>query len=128
MLKKLFYIGLGFSIVAVKKSVSYFREGKEWAGEQIKNVKNTDSAKEDSRTSSEVILSKVKEPAVPAGTDDLTKINGIGPTYAKRLKDAGVTTYQALLDKTPEELRTLTKAAGKSADTESWISQARDLT
>ena len=34
MLKKIFYIGLGISIIAVKKSVSYFLQKREQAGDQ----------------------------------------------------------------------------------------------
>jgi predicted flap endonuclease-1-like 5' DNA nuclease len=133
MLKKLFYIGLGISIIVAKKSVSYFAEGREWAGEQIKHVKDAAgslpeaSVGTDSPTSTKEVSSKVNERATMTGSDDLTKINGIGPTYAKRLKEAGITTFATLSEKTPEELRTLTMASGKSADTDSWINQAREL-
>ncbi len=33
---------------------------------------------------------------IPAGDDDLTDIKGIGPVYAGRLADAGVTTFAEL--------------------------------
>jgi predicted flap endonuclease-1-like 5' DNA nuclease len=134
MLKKLFYIGLGISIIVAKKSVSYLAERKEWASEQVKHVKDADITtppvtpeETDSSETSEGVTIGVKETSEMNGADDLTKIYGIGPTYAKRLKDAGVSTFVALSEMTPEELRNLTNAAGKSADTESWIIQAREL-
>lgn len=123
MLKKLFYIGLGISIIAAKKSVDYLRERKAQS-----------SAPEMVKTSSAAESSGAQTPA-PSGNgsadveaDDLTKITGIGPTYAKRLVDAGITTFNSLSQRSPAELREVTKATGKSADPESWIAQAKDLT
>jgi predicted flap endonuclease-1-like 5' DNA nuclease len=135
MLKKLFYIGLGFSIIVAKKSVSYLVEGKDWASEQFKNVKDADviggqsraPAQTDGGVAIEEVFSGIERTGSVLEQDDLTKINGIGPTYAKRLTDAGVKTFVDLSERTPNELRTLTKATGNSADTESWIIQAREM-
>ena len=59
--------------------------------------------------------------------DDLTKINGIGPAFARRLDDAGVTTYADLAGMTAEELRERTQLAEWQGDPEDWIVQAQSL-
>lgn len=66
----------------------------------------------------------VKSPAEPAKPDDLTEINGIGPTFAKRLAEAGITTFAAIASSTPEHLREVTHATAV-AKPEEWIAQAR---
>lgn len=68
--------------------------------------------------------SPTKQAARPAG-DDLTVIKGIGPTYAKRLRDAGLMTYSDIANASPEQLRDITRAAG--ADPSDWITAARSL-
>lgn len=62
--------------------------------------------------------------------ESLTTINGIGPSYADTLADAGVAGIAALLDRsrTDESIAELTEATGFSADTiRSWRDQI-DLT
>ncbi|MEL7021335.1 MAG: helix-hairpin-helix domain-containing protein, partial [Bacteroidota bacterium] len=44
--------------------------------------------------------------------DDLKKINGIGPKIEKLLNEAGIFTYQQLIDAKDEELRAILKEAG----------------
>lgn len=61
-------------------------------------------------------------------TDDLTKINGIGPAFARRLAQAGVSTYAQLASMTANEVRQRAKLAEWQADPEDWISQAAALT
>ncbi len=58
------------------------------------------------------------------GGDDLTQIKGIGPTYAKRLKDAGLTTYTDIANASADQLRDITSA---KADPSEWINEARSL-
>ena len=122
MLKKLFYIGLGLSIIAVKKSVSMIQEKREQytPDEEAEEAPAPVEAAEES-----VVL--VEDSVVVLEADDLTQITGIGPTYAKRLVEAGITTFAGLAAASPEELREVTKATGKSADPESWIAQAGSL-
>lgn len=60
-----------------------------------------------------------------SGGDDLTQIKGIGPTYAKRLKDAGLTTYTDIANASADELRAITRAT--AADPSQWINEARSL-
>ena len=62
-----------------------------------------------------------------AKPDDLMAIKGIGPTFAKRLAEAGVTTYAALAEATPEHLREITKAP-PMAEPDKWFAQARQMT
>ena len=62
--------------------------------------------------------------AAPATPDDLTEINGIGPTFAKRLAEAGITTFAEIASSTPDHLREVTRATAV-ANPEEWIAQAR---
>ncbi len=62
----------------------------------------------------------------PAKSDDLTTIKGIGPTFARRLVDAGFTSFAALAGATPDHLREVTKAS-PMANPDDWIAQARQL-
>ena len=135
MLKKIFFIGLGFSIIVVKKSVNFLMEKGQQTEEQIIAVMDVEPGEDKTETVQEPGAPKVTEEierrtkgtAAKKVGDDLTQINGVGPTYAKRLKDAGITTFAAISECSPEELRSVTKATGKTADTESWIAQAADL-
>lgn len=76
----------------------------------------------------EVVTSK--EPAVSrsaatgAASDDLQLVPGIGPTYAQRLKDAGVTTYAALAALTSDQLRAI---VGGRPNVSQWIADAQHL-
>ena len=56
--------------------------------------------------------------------DDLTEINGIGATYARRLHQAGIRTFADLAALTAEEARKLAKAQPWQADPADWIAQA----
>lgn len=67
--------------------------------------------------------------ATVAARDDLTKISGIGPTYAGRLYTAGITTYAALAQLTPAQIKAIVAPGrtGNFIDAESWIAQAQAL-
>lgn len=41
---------------------------------------------------------------VPAQPADFTRLKGVGPTFDKRLKDAGITTFAALAAMTPDQI------------------------
>lgn len=68
-------------------------------------------------------------PAESAAKDDLTQIKGIGKTYAKRLNAAGVTTFAALAQLSPERLTDIVTAGqtNRSVDTDEWLAKAREL-
>lgn len=57
--------------------------------------------------------------------DDLTVIKGIGPTFAARLENAGVTTYKSLAKLTPDELKEITHVADWQGNPGDWINQAK---
>ncbi len=64
-------------------------------------------------------------PAALAAGDDLTAVNGIGPVYAKRLADAGVTTFRQLAGSDADELAARTELSRERlAD---WIGKAGEL-
>jgi len=65
----------------------------------------------------------VPEPARPLEADDLTEINGIGPTYAERLATRGVSTFAALAGAAVAELaEQIEVPESRVAD---WQQQAR---
>jgi len=60
----------------------------------------------------------------------LTDIDGIGPVYAGKLYEAGITTFRQLAEMAPDELDELIGAPewrARSMDTASWIAQAEEL-
>ena len=59
-------------------------------------------------------------------TDDLVKIEGIGPKVSKALKDAGITTFEALANTSVEDIQKILSDAGlKMMDATSWPEQAK---
>jgi large subunit ribosomal protein L21 len=74
-----------------------------------------------------VQVDKAPSPEQAAATsDDLTQIKGIGPAYARRLADGGITTFASLADASPDHLREVTHATA-AANPEKWIAQAREM-
>ena len=57
---------------------------------------------------------------------DFTLIDGIGPTFASRLVDAGITTFAQLAELTPEQAREITRVTVQS-DPADWIAEAKAL-
>jgi predicted flap endonuclease-1-like 5' DNA nuclease len=64
-------------------------------------------------------------PKVPPVTQDLTKVEGVGPKVAAALSAAGITSYAQLAAATPDQLRAILADAGISADPGTWPEQAR---
>lgn len=63
-----------------------------------------------------------------SAADNLEAINGIGPTYARRLREAGIKTFSDLIEQTPERLREITGLRDwQAADPADWINEARQL-
>jgi predicted flap endonuclease-1-like 5' DNA nuclease len=65
-------------------------------------------------------------PPPPATADDLTAVAGIGPVYAARLVESGISSFRQLASADPERIAT---AAGVRPDAVAdWIAQAEQLT
>lgn len=69
---------------------------------------------------------KVPDQLITA-TDDLTVIDGIGPTFAQRLNEAGILTYGQLANLEPDQVVEITHVANWQADPADWIRQARAM-
>lgn len=66
--------------------------------------------------------------SIPPRRDNLEIIDGIGPTYAKRLNEADIFSFAQLAELTPAQIRDIIKpAAWQKIEAESWISQAERL-
>jgi hypothetical protein len=73
----------------------------------------------------EEVSEPAAEPQAVEG-DDLTQIDGIGPTFAKHLGEAGITTYAQLAALSPEEAREIAHVTVQS-DPADWIVEAQSL-
>jgi predicted flap endonuclease-1-like 5' DNA nuclease len=56
--------------------------------------------------------------------DDLTEIKGIGPVFAERLRQAGITTFADVAQASADQLREVTHATSV-ANPDEWIEQAK---
>jgi predicted flap endonuclease-1-like 5' DNA nuclease len=56
--------------------------------------------------------------------DDLQAISGIGPTYARRLQEAGIQTFADLAGATPSDIIQITGARGEET-VRGWIDEAQ---
>ncbi len=105
--------------------------------EKAKTKAATEVAKEDMDDEAIPVVDLDATPAAsakPAQTDaatqkdDLTQINGIGPTYAKRLHAAGITTFAQLAAQDADRLREITKIKEwQAADPADWITTAKTI-
>lgn len=91
---------------------------KVWAN--LSQLKQKKIMKKGSATSSQAA-----EPS--DAVDELTVIHGIGPTMARHLYDAGITSFRQLAASNPEQLYLILGKSGKLAKVETWITQAQDL-
>ncbi len=68
-------------------------------------------------------------PSIGAG-DDLTVIDGIGPTYARALKEIGIMSFADLARQDPDELsdRLSGQISATRIRNQDWIGQAKQLT
>lgn len=67
-----------------------------------------------------------KAEAAPVQPDDLKKIEGIGPKVAGLLNQAGITTFQQMVDAGAEKLESILDGAGlQMIDADTWPEQAK---
>jgi predicted flap endonuclease-1-like 5' DNA nuclease len=92
-------------------------------------VAQTEDERQLAAIESEMDRARVEaETPKPAAKGGFELINGIGPAYAKRLRDAGIESYTDLAKLAPQELRDLMKVQKwQRLDAESWIAQAVEL-
>lgn len=57
--------------------------------------------------------------------DDLTTLKGIGKATAKRLADAGITSFVALASTSPEQFQAIDKLGGSPTEWAEWVAEAR---
>ncbi|MEL6475555.1 MAG: 50S ribosomal protein L21 [Pseudomonadota bacterium] len=113
----------------VVKITSILADGQKAPAKKKAAPKKADAAPEAAETSVEA---KAAEPAPAAkseGTDDLTKMKGLGKVMAEKLAAEGVTTFAqiaAMSDADIEALEEKIGAKGKFEKNE-WVAQAKDL-
>ena len=73
-----------------------------------------------------LVMHEMQETVEEKSPDFLKQVQGIGPTYAKRLFEGGIRSMRSLADMDPAELAELAqmKNSDKAAD---WIQQAKGL-
>ncbi|MEM8858813.1 MAG: helix-hairpin-helix domain-containing protein [Chloroflexota bacterium] len=125
MLKRLVYIGIGFAIGYLVDTLR-----RQQAGEFEEHIP---AAKMEeifvTPAKSKEVLEQVIEPKVvpeESSADFLTEINGIGPTYARRLFDGGIRSLQSLIDAGAGHIAEVAKLRNAN-QAEDWIVQASQL-
>lgn len=71
-----------------------------------------------------------KKAAAKAGNDDLTKLDGLGPAFAKKLNEAGVTSFAQVAAWTEADLDSLNETISglkAKAEANNWIEAAKSL-
>lgn len=66
---------------------------------------------------------KAEAPAAAVGSDDLTKLNGVGPAAAKKLAEAGIESFAALAALSDEQIAAIETVKVKPE----WVEQAKEL-
>jgi predicted flap endonuclease-1-like 5' DNA nuclease len=123
MLRKILYFGIGLASLVYDNFDELARLGEE---KYDKFVRVTHPTEEDIEIVSEETFEIVAD--TEAGrADDLTAISGIGPTFAKRLQEAGILTFRDLADSDEERIKEATGAAEWQANPQEWIAAARSM-
>lgn len=71
-----------------------------------------------------------KKAAAKAGNDDLTKLDGLGPAFAKKLNEAGITSFAQVAAWTDADLDSLNETISglkAKAEANNWIEAAKSL-
>jgi small subunit ribosomal protein S2 len=97
-----------------------------WIYQQTKaqQKKSEQPSTKEKQTGSEASELPKKE-KVEKREDDLTRIEGIGPKVAGVLKNAGITSFDSLVNADPAEVKNVLNEAGlQMMNPEGWIEQA----
>lgn len=130
-------IGPTFAKRLYEAGIGSFWQLGQMSSEELGLILELDSMQEDT-----VDLDAIREEAMQLATetgsvgrvwnnqspDDLGSIEGLGKTYAKRLYDAGICTYEALANSTPETLDGICQPPSfRKPDYDLWIENAKEL-
>jgi predicted flap endonuclease-1-like 5' DNA nuclease len=128
MLRKFIYFGIGLASLLYENIDELVRTGEERYNELLsEDLPVEETVEIETVVSVEIDAEVVDDAEDTVMTDDLTRINGIGPTFAKRLQEGGITTYQALAELSEEQIRDITHAADWQADPNEWIIEAKAM-
>ena len=73
-------------------------------------------------------LASPSDPGKAGGKDRLERIRGIGAVFARRLNEAGVSTFEQLAELSPDRIREILRVAEwQKIEPEKWIEEAREL-
>ena len=76
----------------------------------------------------EAELATKPQQTIPVKEDPLEEIEGIGPVFAKRLKEGGIYTFQMLAQTKPNAIRDIIEPEEwQKVEPEQWVAEARQL-
>ncbi len=76
------------------------------------------------------VLERMQRRALPASSDDLTQVRGIGPVISNLLYEMGVTSFEQIAAFTEEDIELVGAALGSLAGRirrDNWVESARQL-
>ena len=141
LLREIAAIMIGRQLVALfRRRIRWLRLARQWVLLSLSLVVSVligwwlmEQEQERERRRSALVRSARREPEIalsPAGSsDDLTVIDGIGPTYARALNEIGIGSYADLARQNPAELsqRLDGRVSASRIRSQDWIGQARQL-
>jgi len=126
------------AVEAAKGTVTVLDETVTYRAKGVKADKSGKTAKADKKPAPKAEkpvapkaekASAKKAPAKKDAADDLTKISGIGPVFAKRLAEEGITTYAQVAKLTKKRIAELDEKLDlkNNIDNDDWPGQAKAL-
>lgn len=129
----IFWLGL-FAGLIIGWVIEWVIDWRYWRSEQYADIDEESRLRRELETARMEINRLQSQLTTPSGTssaaesaaDRLQEINGIGQVFAKRLNEAGITTFAQLSELSIERLREIIQPQEwQSIDFASWIAQAR---